>query len=126
MYLSLSYGSLTLRRLSVYKFLYQGVRSLCVKAKSVSQGLHVWALFQEILFQPASSSMEVLLKYKHTWLFRRSIAGERPHVQTHNFMENSYTNLNVATYAKHYFFLMIIAVEITNCHHLSYRAASQR
>lgn len=60
--ISLSYGSLTLRCLSVYKFLYQGVSSLCVKAKRISQGLHVWALFQEVLFQPTSSSMEVLLK----------------------------------------------------------------
>lgn len=35
----ISYRSLTLRRLSVYKLLYQGVSSLCVKAESISQGL---------------------------------------------------------------------------------------
>lgn len=64
------YCSLTLRLLSVYEFLYQGIRRLCVKAKSVFQRLQVWALFQEILFQSTSSSMEVLLKGNTNRFFR--------------------------------------------------------
>lgn len=60
--MNVPYRSLTLRSLCGYELLYQGVSSLCVKAESVFEGLQVWALFQEILFQPTSSSMEVLLK----------------------------------------------------------------
>lgn len=64
---------LTLWALRLYELLDQSIRSLCVEAESISQGMKVWAFLQKILLQAISSSMKILLKRRKEILLEQEI-----------------------------------------------------